>query len=172
MDAKVKAFLESKKQEEILDNEKEKAETLISLGLYEKVYIPEDEETEEEFFSEWDENEGKYKYYIKVPADVTYEEYNEILKYANETKKATTTPQNPIAIVLTVIAWVIFSVGFIMGFVFGNVEVTRGVYHTYTASEFSFAIAFVYWSISFISGIIMLGFAEVIKLLQAIKNKN
>ena len=140
MDAKVKAFLESKKQEKILDNEKNKAETLISLGLYEKVYLPEGVESEEYVFSEWDNNESIFKYYKKVPVVVTNEEYNEILKYANETKRETTTSKNSIAIVLTVIAWVIFVIGFIMGIVFGNVEVTKGIYHTYTASEFSFAI--------------------------------
>lgn len=40
MDAKVKAFLESKKQEKILDNEKNKAETLISLGFTKKFIFP------------------------------------------------------------------------------------------------------------------------------------
>ena len=37
--------------------------------------------------------------------------------------------------------------------------------------SFSFAIAIAQWGVSFIGGMFMLGFAEIIKLLHSIKNK-
>jgi len=75
---------------------------------------------------------------------------------------------NIVATILTIIAWVTFIGGFIMGIVYGNVEI-EGYYSDYT--EFSFQVAFIYWAVSFISGMMLLGFAEIIKLLEDIKNK-
>ena len=82
-----------------------------------------------------------------------------------------TTENNPIATALTVIAWIVFIGGFIAGIALGTVEVERGYYYTYTDTEFSFAVAFVYWCVSLISGTMFLGFAEIIKLLDVIKKK-
>lgn len=78
---------------------------------------------------------------------------------------------NPVATALTIIAWVIFIVGFVAGIVLGNEEVVHGTYHTYTTTEFSFAVALIYWCVSLVSGTTFLGFAEIIKLLDAIKKK-
>ena len=65
-------------------------------------------------------------------------------------------------------AWIIFIGGLIAGIVLGNVDVS---YSYYTYKEFSFAIALTYWAISFISGMVFLGFAEIIQLLSDIKEK-
>ena len=98
---------------------------------------------------------------------------NEKLKSFSDAKKEVEedVSNNPVATALTVIAWVIFIGGFIAGIVLGRVEVEKGYYYTYTDTEFSFAIAFVYWCVSLISGTVFLGFAEIIKLLNAIKRK-
>lgn len=66
------------------------------------------------------------------------------------------------------IAWIVYVAGFIVGIVQGNVEV-QGTFNNRT--EFSFVITLTYWSIALISGTMFLGFAEIIKLLNKIKNK-
>ena len=67
---------------------------------------------------------------------------------------------------LTGIAYAIFIIGAILGFVIGY---TKDILDdTYS---FSFAIAIAWWGVSFIGGMFTLGFAEIIKLLNAIKNK-
>ena len=66
----------------------------------------------------------------------------------------------------TGIAYAIFIVGAILGFVMGYTKDI--VDDTYS---FNFAIAIAWWGVSFIGGIFMLGFAEIIKLLHSIKNK-
>ena len=42
----------------------------------------------------------------------------------------------------------------------------------YYVDEFSFSLAFISWIITLISGMTFLGFAEIIKLLEAIKTNN
>ena len=128
----------------------------------------ESEYSEEFSSSEWDSDNSTIKYYKEVPIEITDEEYQEVKKYS---KKDDTSEINPIATALTVIAWVVFIGGFIAGIALGNVEVVKGSYYTYTDTEFSFAIAFTYWCVALISGTMFLGFAEIIKLLDAIKKK-
>ncbi len=168
MHEKVKEFLDAKKDAENKKYEEEKQKTLIELGLYEKVYSPDNNYSEEFSSPEWDNANSTYKYYKIVPVELTDEEFQEIKKYS---KIETTTKSNPVAIALTVIAWIIFIGGFIAGIALGTVEVERGYYYTYTDTEFSFAVAFVYWCVSLISGTMFLGFAEIIKLLDAIRRK-
>ncbi len=123
-------------------------------------------------FTEWDSFNSINKYYKKVPIEITDEEYRKIKKYSKEEDtEEYIAEKNPIAVALTIIAWVLFIGGFIAGIALGRKEVTGGYYYTYTVTEFSFAIAFVYWCTALISGTIFLGFAEIIKILDAIKNK-
>lgn len=75
------------------------------------------------------------------------------------------TGKNNIADTLQVIAWIIYIGGFIAGFVLGNVEVPY-TYIPATHTEFSFTLALTYWAAFFITGTILLGFAEIIQLLQ------
>lgn len=174
MNEKLKEFFEVKKQEELKKQEEAKEKTLIDLGLFEKVYSPDSEPSDEFPCYEWDSANSTYKYFKEVPIEVTDEEYEEIKKYSKQSAGETLNPfygNNPIAKALTVIAWIIFIGGFIAGIALGTVEVERGHYYTYTDTEFSFAVAFVYWCVSFISGTMFLGFAEIIKLLNEIKYK-
>ena len=168
MNEKLKEFLDAKKEAEQKKYEEEKQKTLIELGLFEKVYSPDNNYSEEFSSCEWDSANSTNKYYKKVTVEITDEEYQEVKKYS---KKEETTENNPIATALTVIAWIVFIGGFIAGIALGTVEVERGYYYTYTDTEFSFAIAFGYWCVSLISGTMFLGFAEIIKLLNDIKRK-
>ena len=165
MNEKVKEFLDAKKKAEQKKYAEEKQKTLIALGLFEKVYSPNNTYSAEFPVYEYDSVSGKNKWYKKVPIEITDEEYQEVKKYA---KKEESSKTNPIASILTALAWIVFIGGFIAGLVFGTVEVESSYY---SEAEFSLAAAFVYWCDAFIYGTIFLVFAEIIKLLEAIKNK-
>lgn len=166
MNEKLKNFLDAKKDSETKKYEETKRKTLIDLGLYEKAYSPDNRYSEEFCMTEWDSAAQESKYYKEVPIEITDEEYQEIKKYTNKEDK---TANNPVAVALMVIAWVIFIGGFIAGIAMGAGE--EGNYYADTETEFSFAITFIYWCASLISGTMFLGFAEIIKLLDAIKKK-
>ncbi len=67
---------------------------------------------------------------------------------------------NPVASLLKIIAALIFIGGFIAGIAMGSAE-----------REFSLQIAATYWGAFLVSGSMFLGFAEIIALLQDIKDK-
>ena len=67
---------------------------------------------------------------------------------------------NGVASLLTFCAVVVYIGAFIIGIVLGKV-----------LGKFSFSVAVVYWAAGFLSGSMMLGIAEIIKLLQEIKNR-
>ncbi len=163
MHKKVREFLETKKQAERELYDEKKREILIELGLYEKDYTDEDGYSDEYPCGEYDQEIGVYRYYKKIPVPVSDEEFEEIKKCS---KIQTHQPiNNPVAITLAIIAWLIYIGGFIAGVVFGNVEVGR--YY----KEFHFTIALIYWFSALLSGTLLLGFSEIIKLLNDIKNK-
>lgn len=156
-----------KEQNKLLEKEKEKL--LLSEGLFEKVYSNTNNYDPEYPESEWDNYTQSVKYFKKVPIEITDNEYEQLKNFSKlEQKKET---NNSVALALKIIAWIIMICGFISGIVLGNVEVTGGYYHTYTYTEFSLTIALTYWAVSLISGIFILGFSEIIKLLNAINNK-
>lgn len=68
-----------------------------------------------------------------------------------------TSGDNPVGTTLKVIAWLEFIGGIILGIVVGNVT---GGY------SFNLLYAIVAWVSSFISGTLLLGFAEIVTLLQ------
>lgn len=163
-----------KEQKEIYENQKRKF--LISNGFYEKVYSDAAQYNSDYPYCER-LDDGKTVWFRTVPIEATDEEY-ERLKAIIETKNHANKPtenisvqqpiKNKIASILRVVAIITFIVGFICGIVFGTQEVTHGVYYTYTTTEFSFGAALIYWLIAFLSGISLLGFAEIIDLLQRI----
>lgn len=169
MNEKVKEFLDAQKAIEKDKQEEERKETLLELGLYEKMYSVDNTYSELFPFSELSSDGMTNRFYQKFPIEVTDEEYQEVCKYVKKKEK---TAQNPVAVALTIIAWLTFIGGFITGFVFGNVEIVSDSYYSsYTETAFSFTVAFTYWCITLISGTMFLGFAEIIKLLDAIKKK-
>ncbi len=178
MNQLVQDYLDRKSNESQEKSLKNKNELLIKLGLFEKEYSDKEEYSYKYPEKEWDNESNTYKYFRKVPVEVSDSEYSQILKYQKDSTDANNNngtpaflPINTISTVFKVLAWIIFIGGFIAGIALGRVEVTRGYYYTYTDTEFSFAQAFIYWAISFISGMAFLGFAEIIQLLTDIKNK-
>lgn len=167
MNEKLEEYLSIMKAEEI----EQRGQELIKAGLFEKEYADENSDLTEYPEVEWDAENQWNRYYKKVAIDITDEEYEAFKKAYNSKDNAVVESNNKVATVLTVIAWVVFMAGFIAGIAFGNVEVVKGSLYSYRTTEFSFAVAFSYWAISAISGVLILGFAEVIKLLNAIKNK-
>lgn len=163
----VQEFIDKKKAEIENNKNKEKRELLMNLGICEKEYSQSSAWSEEYPDYEYDQETKEGRYFKKIPINVTDEEYEEILKYCKQSDNTTpVNKENKVAKVLTGIAYAIFIVGAILGFVMGY---TKDILDdTYS---FSFAVAIAWWGVSFIGGMFMLGFAEIIKLLNAIKNK-
>ena len=166
MNDKVKRFLSDQAEKEM----KAREDYLISLGLYEKRYTDYQHYSEEYPESEWDSEGTEFKYYKKEAIAVTDEEFEEIKHYAQINLKHNNDDDrnNAVAGALTAIAVVIFIAGLILGLVMGIDEVGSRRNPEY---EWDFAVTMIYWGSAFISGMMFLGFAEIIKLLTAIKNK-
>lgn len=167
MNEKVQEYLAQQRAYEEEKKNLEKEQTLISLGLYEKVYSDNDSYTDEFPMSEYDQATNSSRFYRYGAVPVTDEEYAEILKYKELHEKEiadNSDKKNPVASIFTGIGCAIFVIGFFLGIFLG-----QGV-HSYH-SDFSFTVALIYWGISFISGMLMIGIAEIIKLLNDIKNK-
>ncbi len=163
MNPMVQEYLEklAAKKQEVYRQQKD--EFLLSQGLCQKVWANEHYYTDEFSQSEWDEQTQSYKFFKTIPIEVTDSEYEQMLaiyRSANVEKKETS---NGVATALTVIAVFVFIAGFIVGLVLGN--------ETGSHSDFAFDVAFLYWLLSFVGGVFILGFAEIIKLLQKISNK-
>lgn len=163
----VQEFINKKKAEIENNKNKEKRELLMDLGICEKEYSQSSAWSEEYPDYEYDQETKEGRYFKKIPINITDEEYEEILKYCKQSDNTTpVNKENKVAKVLTGIAYAIFIIGAILGFVMGY---TKDILDdTYS---FSFAVAIAWWGVSFIGGMFMLGFAEIIKLLNAIKNK-
>lgn len=163
----VQEFIDKKKAE-IEDNKnKEKRKLLMDLGICEKEYSQSSAWSEEYPDYEYDQETKEGRYFKKIPINVTDEEYEKILKYCKQSDNTTpVNKENKVAKVLTGIAYAIFIIGAILGFAMGYTKnIPEDTYY------FSFAVAVAWWCVSFIGGMFMLGFAEIIKLLNAIKNK-
>lgn len=145
--------------------EKEKRKNLINLGLYDKIYAPDNIQTDEYPLSEWDNTVLIRKYYKAVPFKVTDEEYQQIIKLSQKPKVLPTSKpdKNTIAKFLTVIAWITFICGFIAGIIWGNL-LGDG-----EGALVGFIFMLLFWFAAFISGTLFLGFAEIIELLDTIR---
>ena len=165
MNEMVKSFLDAKKQEERKKYDEKKEKILLELGFYEKIYSEKEGYSAEFPFSEYDSVNSKSKWYRKEVLNLTDEEYEELKKYSVEETQA---GNNSVANILNIIAIVIFIGGFILGIIMGY----AAQYVEYVDGDFSFVAAFTYWCTSFISGMVFLGFAEIIKLLDVISKNN
>lgn len=174
MNPKLEKYLFEKKEErQKLINQK-KNELLMREGLYDEVLIGrgKTESYEENVESKWNFSTEEFEHYKQVPIKISNEEYEALKQVcAPLEEEISDNTGNKIAIALTIIAYVVYLCGFILGIVMGNVEVEGGYLYTYSYTEFSFAIALTYWAVSLISGTLFLGFAEIIKLLDDIKRK-
>lgn len=163
----VQEFIDKKKAEIENNKNKEKRKLLMDLGICEKEYSQSSAWSEEYPDYEYDQETKEGRYFKKIPINVTDEEYEEILKYCKQSDNTTpVNKENKVAKVLTGIAYAIFIIGAILGFAMGYTKnILEDTYY------FSFAVAVAWWGVSFIGGMLMLGFAEIIKLLHSIKNK-
>ena len=163
----VQEFIDKKKAEIENNKNKEKRKLLMDLGICEKEYSQSSAWSEEYPDYEYDQETKEGRYFKKIPINVSDEEYEEILKYCKQSDNTTpVNKENKVAKVLTGIAYAIFIIGAILGFAMGYTKnILEDIYY------FSFAVAVAWWGVSFIGGMFMLGFAEIIKLLNAIKNK-
>lgn len=84
----VKDYLEKKQAELKNQKEKVKAEKLVELGLFERIYPGDEGYNAEDSSSEWDAD--RQEHYNKKSIEVTDEEYEEILKVSNEQIKSET----------------------------------------------------------------------------------
>ena len=109
----------------------------------------------------------------ETPIQVTDEEYAAIREayfWAKpKEKEHKAVEPNKVAIALKVIAWIDYIAGIIWGIVSSTDKsyIGYGLYHT----DFSFETALVYWSIAILSGTLILGFSEIISLLNEIKHQ-
>ena len=158
MDPRVAAIINEKKEKEIKKYNKNKENFLLDLELYDKVYSPDGQCTDEYPFYDWDEATGTSKFYKKVPIEVTDEEY-EALKACSDPANSESS-SNGVATTLTVIAWMIYIGGFIAGILAMN-----------EAYDNAFEIACGVWFDAFVSGTIFLAIGEIIKQLFAINKK-
>lgn len=166
MNQRLQEFINQQKIQ--LENNKnmEKAKVLNDLGLYDKEYSENPAWSEEYPDYEYDQVTQQGKYFRKIPISVTDEEYAEILKYSNIDNTQiesddVKTNSNTIATIFSVIAVFIFILGLFLGIVLGDA----------IGYKFSIGVALICWGSGFVGGMLMLGFAEIIKLLTAIKNK-
>ena len=152
MDKRVKEYLDSLAE---LEKQK-KGETLIELGLYEKVPCPEAANAAGWFDDGifWD-NDTK-SLYKKVPIEVTDEEFKEIAQRTKDSRRIKTT--NSVASIMRVLAIIVFIAGFFAGTIAVNVQ------------RYEF-VALIIWAAAFVEGMFFLCFAEIIRLLNAINDK-
>ena len=142
-----------------LEEKQARVALLVSQGLYEKVYAPKSQELPNGEYPRLDTTIIPNRPYKAIPIEITDEEYEQVKKYAfaSSTLPEPVNSSNGIATVLTVIGVIVYLIGFIGFFAMFNMNALS---------------AFIILASAAISGTMFLGFAEIIKLLQSIKNKN
>ena len=150
MDHRVQDLLNQKRWEAMEAKKREKEEFLRSLGLTEKVYSPHGFYTDEYRLSEWDKEQKKQRYYKIAPAELTDEEYEELKKACGKTGESS------VAKALDGIALSVYILGALAGLItMFNVDFLSGL-----------AVALG----AFVSGTLFRGFAEIIRLLEEIRD--
>ncbi len=148
MNEKVKEFLERKEQEKKERLAKERDDTLIRLGIKKKVFT-----TQKEYSKEYPYYDSKTQQrYGFVAEEITDEEYEQIKEYISDQQSE----RNGIVGILNFIGWMVLLAGLIVGM---------------KLSEETPLPLIISFASSFVSAMMLFSFAEIIKLLQAIKNK-
>lgn len=192
MNERVKAFLEQKEAETGIAIDTENTAStdtestvsanardhlLLRAGLYDKVYSEEKSRTSE--YPYYDHTVGKY--YKEVPIEVTDDEFRAIRKaldghitnsnvYMDESVYTPEEGGCAVATALQVFAWIIFIGGFFAGIFLAIKSVdVGGYYYSRAETKFVWSVALTYWFTAAVSGTLLLGFAKIIELLDAIK---
>lgn len=74
----VDEYLKQKRTEKFTEEYIKKAKLLINEGLYHVVYSPDNVQSSEYPFEEYDATSGSMKHYKKVPMNVTNDEFEQI----------------------------------------------------------------------------------------------
>ena len=82
----------------------------------------------------------------------------------NEPKREVTIYDNLTSNIITITGYIVIVVGIIVGFAMAS---NKGTYR----DEFLFSTAFTIWASSILTGIVLIGLAEIIKLLNSINQK-
>lgn len=151
MNQLVRDYLNQKEQEKKQISQMEKDKLLLELNLFEKEYSPDGKYSREYPESELDQETNTTRYFKKIPAEVSDEEYAEILQYQKEAKSQ---QRNGLSTVFQVLAVIVIIGGFFVGIAAGELT----------------GITLIQWVVGFVIGMICLGFGEIIRLLTDIKN--
>lgn len=154
MHEKVERYILKKEQELETKRVNERDDFLRKLHLYEIIYSDKDEASEEFPEWRWDSN-GHKKYYKYQTIEVTDEEY-EKLRTLTDVQEEKIIESNGVAIVLKAIAIVVYSLGAIVGLIAGVTNIV---------------LMLSMWAGYFAIGTLLLGFAEIVKLLNVIAQK-
>ena len=172
----------SEKESELTSKHKAKInEHLIALGIYEKEYSPDQIDSNgnvtnipSKEYPLYDNTEKKA--YKRIAVEITDEEYKRICELEEELKGTSKISlheceaYNVMAKSLSAVGWFFIIGGIIAGFIAGATMETISSYITQKGT-FQWTVAITYWVISFVSGILMLGVAEIIDLLENINSK-
>ena len=170
MNERVQAYIEQQEAKQTAENKREKEEILIKLGLVEKKYAPDDQNREG--YPYVDVINGTPRRYKNVPIEISDEDFQKVKALYDKQFLSRKMPprirshvssdgyeeKDPIAVALTVVASIIFIIGFFAGIALG--------------SNSSFVLTILYWVLSGITGLMFLGFARIIKLLNRQSEEN
>lgn len=178
----VEKYIQAKEAELAAKQQAKRNEHLMKLGLYEKEYAPDKVDNEGNVTNLPSKEYPFYdqevkKAYKRVAATVTDEEYQRICELEEALKNETiivpvkeNESYNVIARSLSTIGWFFIIGGIIAGFIAGITTETVVSYFSKNA-EFQWTVAITYWVVSFVSGVLMLGVAEIINILDRIDAK-
>lgn len=165
----VQDYLEYRRRQKNAETMEEQKVLLSRLGLYDVVYSPTGEQTEEFSEREVDARTGAVRFYKRVPAKATPEQYAEILKYEKPAGKAKLSFKDMFASsivgsVLFITGILLYVLGIVLGFVMGYRTVTVSLFEVQT--KFYIGIALIYWISGIAFGNLFVGLARIVQLLE------
>ncbi len=165
----VQDYLEYRRRQKNAETMEEQKALLSRLGLYDVVYSPTGEQTEEFSEREVDARTGAVRFYKRVPAKATPEQYAEILKYEKPAGKAKLSFKDMFASsivgsVLFITGILLYVLGIVLGFVMGYRTVTVSLFEVQT--KFYIGIALIYWISGIAFGNLFVGLARIVQLLE------
>ena len=114
----VDEYLKQKRTEKFTEEYIKKAKLLINEGLYHVVYSPDNVQSSEYPFEEYDATSGSMKHYKKVPMNVTNDEFEQIKKYStiDETPKKNGVGIWALIIILILLSPILIPLAIAVGF--------------------------------------------------------
>lgn len=147
---------------------KDRNDILIEEGLFTKAYGPESMQYASDTFPFFEQTpDGRLRFYQKIAVPVTDEEFEQILQAKKELKNKPDNSQKrveTVAIVLYIIAAILFVIGFFAG-------ISSGTDAGKSSSDFNWGLAAIVWGSSFVSGMFFVALGKIIDLLSSINSK-